>query len=52
MSKRFQCSARHCDTFYSWNHYDLESNNEYEIMEELKERGYDDVIEIWDIEAQ
>ena len=36
----------------SINYSDLESNNEDEIMEELKERGYDDVIEIWDIEAQ
>lgn len=49
--KYFQCSVRHRNTFYSWNHYDLESNNEDEIIEELKERGYD-VLEVWDIEAQ
>jgi hypothetical protein len=52
MSKKFQCLATHYGHGYAYGHYDLESNNEVEIMEELKERGYDDVIEIWDIEAQ
>ena len=38
--------------FYAYSHYDLESSDPNEIMVELKERGFDDLIEIWDVEAR
>ena len=48
----FQCCALHYDHPYAFGHYDLESDNPAEIMEELEARGFDDVMEIWNIEAQ
>lgn len=59
--KKFQCLATHRRAmnfagryghFYAYSHYDLESSDPNEIMVELKERGFDDLIEIWDVEAQ
>ena len=50
--KYYQCSAQHKNTFYTWSHFDFETNDPNEIIEALKERGYDDVVEIWDIEEQ
>lgn len=50
--EKFQCLATHYGHGYAYNHYDLESSDPDEIMVELKERGFDDLIEIWDVEAQ
>ncbi len=50
--KYFQCIATHYGHLYAFNHYDFETNVYDEIMEELKGRGFDDVIEIWDIKEQ
>ena len=52
MTKYFQCQVRHKNTFHLWTHYDLESSDYDGIMGELEDRGFDDVLEICDIEEQ
>jgi len=52
MNRGFQCLALHYGHAYAFNHYEFETDNPDEIIEELEARGFDDVIEIWDIEAQ
>ena len=52
LMKYFQCLALHYEHPYAFNHHEFETDNPDEIMEEIKRRGFDDVIEIWDIKEQ